>query len=72
MIRLTIVDLALHAASTCPQCRQGSRPMDMSDQVHGDFFTHETPGEKSKSVGCSAAQIWVLIRRLEEMSKERP
>lgn len=60
---ITIVDLALHAASVCRLCRDQGRPIDLSDQEHGDQFRH--PYGISKTNPCGADQIWVLIRKLE-------
>lgn len=59
---LTIADLALHAASICHLCRQGTRPIDQSDQDHGDLFYHRPTVTANR---CKAEAIWVLIRRLE-------
>lgn len=61
--RLGIVDLALHAASICSYCRQGTRPADETDQEHGDLFFHRESPQRAER--CRAEQIWALIRRLE-------
>ena len=59
----TIVDLTLHAAATCQMCRTVGRPLDQTDQEHGDQFVHEYVGGKFQR--CNADQVWSLIRRLE-------
>lgn len=60
---MTIVDLALHAASICSVCRSHGRPRDDSDQEHGDQFSHRlVPGKLER---CRADQIWALIRKFE-------
>lgn len=63
---MTIVDLALHAATLCHNCRTLGRPHDDSDQEHGDQFSHPNDGAQgAKRYPCSADQIWGLIRKLE-------
>lgn len=61
-----VVDLALHAASICPYCRQGVRPTDTSDREGGDVLEHPNVAGSRGANRCHAEQIWVLIRRLEE------
>lgn len=64
---ITVVDLALHAASTCAVCRTHGRPADESDQEHGDVFTHKSHRfNNGKPEPCGADQIWALIRKLEK------
>ena len=60
MKTVTIVDLALHAASICHNCRSLGRPI---DEEHGDSFRHK--GTQGVTVTCKADQIWSLIRYLE-------
>lgn len=62
MMTLTIVDLTLHAATICHQCRSSGRPNDESSQEQGDVFVHR-PGSGYEN--CRADQIWVLIRKME-------
>jgi hypothetical protein len=60
---VTVVDLAMHAASVCRSCLNEGRPSDESCQDQGDVWVHRrTP---SSAVNCQAHQIWTLIRRLE-------
>lgn len=62
----TIVDLTLRAAAMCHFCRQGNRPIDESDQEHGDKFVHSIKSSQGPKFGkCDADQLWVLIRKLE-------
>lgn len=63
MNQLTVVDLALHAASICGLCRDMGRPLDESRFDQGDVFTHRSSG--ISATPCQALQIWVLIRRIE-------
>lgn len=65
---MTIVDLALHAASICNMCRAHGRPSDESDNEHGDLFYHRFDN-KATAPRCMAEQIWGLIRKLERVSK---
>lgn len=65
MKTVTIVDLALYAASICHNCRSLGRPIDESDQEHGDSFRHKVT--QGVTVTCKADQIWSLIRYLEPL-----
>lgn len=60
---ISLVDVILHAASRCHICRTYGRPIDETDQEHGDLFFHKLPPGKSER--CRAEQIWALIRDLE-------
>lgn len=66
-MKLTIVDLALKAASMCHFCRQGERPIDDSSQDQGDVFVHKIGNGKTGK--CDADQLWVVIRGLEAKMK---
>ena len=61
-----VADLALIAASICPNCRNHGRPSDDSDQEHGDSFAHHLMAGPQK---CEADQLWYAIRRLEQTKK---
>jgi hypothetical protein len=65
MESFTIVDLTLHAATLCCHCRNLGRPKDDSSREQGDSFVHQlTKGTFDR---CKADQVWVLIRRIEEV-----